>query len=55
MQVYVISFMRPYKQSGRCQDVLFDTVFSFVQFFFYVPMYKYQIYPAIDQTAYMDA
>jgi len=32
-----------------------DTPFSFVQFFFYALICKYQIHPDIDQTAYMDA
>ena len=39
MQFYGISFMHPYKQSGRWHDVL-DT---------------HQAHRAIDQTAYRDA
>jgi hypothetical protein len=39
MQVYGISFIHPYKQSGRWQDVL-D---------------RGQKHPAIDQTTYMAA
>jgi len=39
MQFYGISFMHPYKQSGRWQDVVDE----------------YQAHPAIDHVAYMDA
>ena len=41
MQFYGISFMHPYKQSGRCQDDFYTQT--------------NQTYPTIDQTAYRDA
>jgi hypothetical protein len=43
MQFYGISFVHPYKQSGRWQDV-FD-----------ISSLRYPAHPAIGQTAFVDA
>jgi len=56
MQFYGISFIHPYKQSGRWQDVLHTVYLAFTQeagVRFPVPE-EYQTHHAIDQSAYMD-
>jgi len=60
MQFYGISFEHPYKQSGRCQDVL-DTMHGskkkvkFAKAQQAKQVYQYPAHPDIDQTVYTDA